>query len=49
MQLLLKNNLIEVVGRKDSIGKPLLYGTTENFLKDFKSQIWPNCQVTAIC
>lgn len=36
MQLLLKNNLIEVVGRKDTIGKPLLYGTTENFLKRFQ-------------
>lgn len=36
MQLLLKNNLIEVVGRKNSIGKPLLYGTTENFLKRFQ-------------
>lgn len=36
MQLLLKNNLIEVVGRKDTIGKPLLYGTTEEFLKRFQ-------------
>ena len=30
------NNLIEVVGRKDSVGKPLLFGTTENFLKRFE-------------
>ena len=36
MQLLQSNNLIEVVGRKDTIGKPLLYGTTENFLKRFE-------------
>ncbi len=36
IQVLLKNNLIEVVGRKDSIGKPLLYGTTEEFLKRFQ-------------
>ncbi len=36
MQLLLKNDLIEVVGRKDTVGKPLLYGTTENFLKRFQ-------------
>lgn len=35
MQLLQSNNLIEVVGRKDTVGKPLLFGTTENFLKRF--------------
>ncbi len=36
IQLLLSNNLIEVVGRKDAVGKPLLFGTTENFLKRFE-------------
>ena len=35
LQALLKNNLIEIVGRKDAIGKPLLFGTTEAFLKRF--------------
>ncbi len=35
VQLLLKHDLIEVVGRKDGVGKPLLFGTTENFLKRF--------------
>ena len=35
IQLLMSNNLIEVVGRKDAVGKPLLFGTTENFLKRF--------------
>lgn len=35
IQLLQSNNLIEVVGRKDTIGKPLLFGTTDNFLKRF--------------
>ncbi len=35
IQALLKNNLIEIVGRKDAIGKPLLFGTTDNFLKRF--------------
>ena len=35
IQALLKNNLVEIVGRKDAIGKPLLFGTTENFLKRF--------------
>lgn len=33
---LLKHNLVEVVGRKDSVGKPLLFGTTEEFLKRFQ-------------
>lgn len=32
---LLENNLIEVVGRKDAVGKPLLFGTTDIFLKKF--------------
>lgn len=32
---LLENNIIEVVGRKDAVGKPLLYGTTDTFLKKF--------------
>lgn len=36
IDLLEQNELIEVVGRKDSIGKPLLYGTTEQFLKRFQ-------------
>ncbi|MGN0787843.1 MAG: SMC-Scp complex subunit ScpB [Candidatus Onthoplasma sp.] len=35
IQLLQSNNLIEVVGRKDTVGKPLLFGTTDNFLKRF--------------
>lgn len=36
VSVLLKNNLIEVVGRKDAVGKPLLFGTTDEFLKRFK-------------
>ena len=35
LQALMRNNLIEVVGRRDAIGKPLLFGTTENFLRRF--------------
>ena len=35
ISMLLENKLIEVVGRKDAVGKPLLYGTTEEFLKRF--------------
>ncbi len=36
IQLLQANNLIEVIGRKDTVGKPVLFGTTENFLKRFE-------------
>lgn len=36
VQMLLKNNLIEVVGRKEAVGKPLLFGTTDEFLKHFQ-------------
>lgn len=32
---LLNKNLIDVVGRSDGIGRPLLYGTTDEFLKKF--------------
>ncbi len=35
VQILVDQNMIEVVGRKDAVGKPLLFGTTENFLKRF--------------
>lgn len=35
IQMLLDHKLIEVVGRKDAVGKPFLYGTTEEFLKRF--------------
>lgn len=35
---LLKAGLIEVVGRKDTVGRPFLYGTTDEFLKKFQLQ-----------
>ena len=35
LQTLLNYKLIEVVGRKDAIGKPLLFGTTDLFLRHF--------------
>ena len=38
IQVLLSYNLIEVVGRKDVVGKPLLFGTTDEFLKRFELQ-----------
>lgn len=36
IQILMEHNLIEVIGRKDVIGKPLLFGTTDEFLKRFQ-------------
>ena len=36
LQVLLKLGLIEVVGRKDAVGHPMLFGTTEKFLKRFR-------------
>ena len=33
--MLLKLGLIDVVGRKETLGRPLLYGTTDEFLKKF--------------
>lgn len=38
IQLLLDKKLIDVVGRKDAVGLPYLYGTTEEFLKRFELQ-----------
>lgn len=38
VQALLDHKLIEVVGRKDAVGKPLLFGTTDEFLKRFGLQ-----------
>ena len=35
ISILLDHNLIEVVGRKDALGRPVLFGTTDEFLKRF--------------
>ena len=35
VQNLVRLGLVEVVGRKDTIGKPLLFATTDDFLKRF--------------
>lgn len=35
INILLDHKLIEVVGKKDAVGKPLLFGTTDEFLKRF--------------
>jgi len=36
MQKLLELSVIEPVGRKDAVGRPVLYGTTDEFLKRFQ-------------
>ncbi len=36
IQMLVKHNIIAVIGRKETIGKPLLFGTTDEFLKRFQ-------------
>ena len=35
IETLLERRLIKVVGRKETIGRPLLYGTTQEFLRHF--------------
>ncbi len=35
LQTLMKLNMITVAGRKDAVGKPLLFATTDEFLKRF--------------
>ena len=35
IQILLEKNLIRQVGKLETIGRPILYGTTDNFLKQF--------------
>jgi segregation and condensation protein B len=35
LKTLMDRNLIKVVGREESLGKPLLYGTTKRFLETF--------------
>lgn len=36
ISILTKTHLIEVVGRKEVVGRPVLYGTTDEFLKKFQ-------------
>lgn len=36
IKVLLELGMIEPTGRKDAVGKPILYSTTDNFLKRFK-------------
>jgi segregation and condensation protein B len=38
LQMLIKHDLVQVAGRKDAVGKPLLFCTTDTFLKRFQLQ-----------
>lgn len=38
VQVLMDQDMIEIVGRKDAIGHPMMFGTTESFLKRFNIQ-----------
>ncbi len=38
IQILMDQGVIEVAGRKDAVGKPLLFATTDGFLKRFNLQ-----------
>jgi segregation and condensation protein B len=35
LETLLEKHLVKVVGRKDTVGRPLLYGTTADFMRHF--------------
>ena len=35
LETLLERKLARIVGRKETVGRPLLYGTTQEFLKHF--------------
>lgn len=35
VETLLERKLVKIVGRKETIGRPLLYGTTQEFLRHF--------------
>ena len=35
LNILLEHKLVEIVGRKDTVGKPALFGTTDEFLRRF--------------
>lgn len=35
LETILERKLVKIVGRKETIGRPLLYGTTQEFLKHF--------------
>lgn len=42
LSMLMKINLIEVKGRKEAVGRPVLFGTTEEFLRKFQIETLEN-------
>ncbi len=42
LSMLMKINLIEVKGRKEAVGRPVLFGTTEEFLRKFQIESLEN-------
>lgn len=38
LKMLLERNLVKILGKKDEVGHPLLYGTTKDFLSFFNLQ-----------
>jgi len=36
LQILAQNNMVEVIGRRETVGNPLIYATTNEFLKRFE-------------
>lgn len=38
LKMLLERNLVKILGKKDDVGHPLLYGTTKDFLSFFNLQ-----------
>ncbi len=48
VQNLVRLGLVEVVGRKETIGKPLLFATTDDFLKDFLSVTFRICPIMKV-
>lgn len=43
IQRLLEKKLIQIAGKADTIGKPLLYGTSDQFMQHFESTLRKIC------
>lgn len=46
LSVLMKVNLIEVKGRKDAVGRPFLFGTTDEFLRKSSWKTSDTCPIT---
>ena len=44
LRTLLDRGLIRIIGKKEEVGRPMLYGTTPEFLKTSACAIWPSCR-----